>query len=466
VEYLVATDACVTPPPVPGISSAPLFYTGQPRQAAVTVHGSGGAELNPFTVLYNGATTLPVNAGTYAVQVSYGGSANYEAATATGSLLINRATPIMGAFGDITETYDGLPHGISVNVADVNNEWLTPVIVTYNGATTTPISAGVYTIDARYDGSANYSAAARTATLTILKAAPYLTWMYPANITYGTPLAAPQLNATANVAGTFSYMPAAGTVLGAGTHTLTATFTPSDAANYQTTSASRPITVTKASAQVTWYPPAPIVYGTALGATQLSATASASGTFTYSAPAGTILSAGTHIVSVSFTPDDAANYNAGSASVPVTVTKASSIVAWSDPAAMTYGTALGAGQLNATASVAGTFAYSPAAGTVLNAGSQTLSVTFTPADPANYTGATASVTMTVTKAAPAIAWPTPANIVYGTALGAGQLNATADVAGTFTYTPAAGAVLNAGPQTLSATSPRWTRPTTPARQRV
>ncbi|HMD37508.1 MAG TPA: LamG-like jellyroll fold domain-containing protein, partial [Vicinamibacterales bacterium] len=437
--------------PTVEVSSAALFYTGQARQATVTVHGVGGAELNPFNVQYNGGTTPPVNAGTYALQVSYDGSANYEPVTATGSLVINKAAPIVPAFGDITETYDGLPHGISVNVAGVNNEWLTPVVVTYNGSTTTPINAGVYAIEARYEGSANYNAASRAATLSILKAAPGLTWTYPASITYGAPLTAAQLNATAGVAGTFVYAPPAGTVLGAGTHTLTATFTPSDAANYQTASANRPITVTRANPQVTWYAPAPIVYGTPLGAAQLSATANTSGTFTYSPSAGTVLGAGTHVVSVSFTPDDAANYNAGSAGVPVTVTKATSGVTWNNPQDIVYGTTLGAAQLNATASVPGTLAYSPAAGAVLNAGSQTLSVTVTPTDPANYNGATATVTINVAKAAPAMTWSNPADLVYGTALGATQLNASAVVAGTFAYSPAAGTVLNAGSQTLSVT---------------
>src|SRR4051812_39960373 len=54
---------------------------------------------------------------------------------------------------------------------------------------------------------------------------------------------------------------------------------------------------------------------------------------------------------------------------------------------------------------------------------------------------------------PLISWPAPASLVYGTPLGAGQLNATASadggsVAGTFTYTPAAGDILSAGPHTL------------------
>ena len=50
------------------------------------------------------------------------------------------------------------------------------------------------------------------------------------------------------------------------------------------------------------------------------------------------------------------------------------------------------------------------------------------------------------KATPAITWPTPAPITYGTALSGTQLNATAPdgVAGTFVYAPASGAVLGAG----------------------
>jgi hypothetical protein len=59
---------------------------------------------------------------------------------------------------------------------------------------------------------------------------------------------------------------------------------------------------------------------------------------------------------------------------------------WPAPADIVYGTALGGPQLNVTATykgtnVPGTFTYSPATGTVLNASlGQTLSVTFTPAD--------------------------------------------------------------------------------------
>ncbi len=53
-------------------------------------------------------------------------------------------------------------------------------------------------------------------------------------------------------------------------------------------------------------------------------------------------------------------------------------LSWATPAAINYGTPLGATQLDATAITPGTFVYSPAAPTVLPAGTSTLNVTFTP----------------------------------------------------------------------------------------
>lgn len=88
---------------------------------------------------------------------------------------------------------------------------------------------------------------------------------------------------------------------------------------------------------------------------------------------------------------------ATSSAATLTVSKATPAITWSNPADITYGTALSGTQLNATASVAGSFVYTPAAGTVLSAGSaQTLSVDFTPTDTANYNTASASVLINVT----------------------------------------------------------------------
>jgi hypothetical protein len=124
---------------------------------------------------------------------------------------------------------------------------------------------------------------------------------------------------------------------------------------------------------------------------------------------------------------------------------------WPAPAAITYGTALDGTQLDATVSTAGTLVYTPPAGTVLNAGHRTLGVTLIPSDPANYVTDSSTVGLTVNQATPTITWANPAPITYPTPLSATQLNATASTTGTFQYTPASGAVLDAGPHTLSVT---------------
>lgn len=125
-------------------------------------------------------------------------------------------------------------------------------------------------------------------------------------------------------------------------------------------------------------------------------------------------------------------------------------ISWSTPASITYGTPLGSAQLNATVSAPGTLTYSPSSGTVLPAGVQTLSVTFTPQDPETYASATASVQLTVAQARPVLVWTTPSAIPYGTALSATQLDATANVSGEFVYTPAAGSIPGIGSDLLSA----------------
>ena len=89
---------------------------------------------------------------------------------------------------------------------------------------------------------------------------------------------------------------------------------------------------------------------------------------------------------------------------PTITTKATPTVTWSNPAAIIYGTALSETQLNASASVPGSFVYNPVSGTILGAGTQTLQTTFTPADSTNYTTASSSVSLTVDKATPLITW--------------------------------------------------------------
>src|SRR5205823_2895150 len=148
---------------------------------------------------------------------------------------------------------------------------------------------------------------------------------------------------------------------------------------------------------------------------------------------------------------DTVNYTTATKTVQIAVTQAEPVITWPNPASITYGAGLSATQLNATASVPGTLVYTPAAGSIPGAGIDTLSVTFTPTDSTNYSAATQIVQIAVTQAAPVITWSNPAGVIYGTALSAIQLNATASIPGTLVYTPAAGSIPAAGTDILSVT---------------
>ena len=75
--------------------------------------------------------------------------------------------------------------------------------------------------------------------------------------------------------------------------------------------------------------------------------------------------------------------------------KTTPTITWSSPADIIYGAALSSTQLNAGASVPGTFAYNPIAGALLSVGTHTLHVDFTPTDTANYNSASKDVTINV-----------------------------------------------------------------------
>lgn len=78
------------------------------------------------------------------------------------------------------------------------------------------------------------------------KQASEISWTAPDAIRYGEALSERQLNATANVAGVFTYTPEAGTVLAAGKHEILASFTPNDIEGYDLASTTIEIVVNKA----------------------------------------------------------------------------------------------------------------------------------------------------------------------------------------------------------------------------
>ena len=135
-----------------------------------------------------------------------------------------------------------VPIGETISVA-INGLLQTTEIIDSSGdfyllfnSSTIPASAAPYIITYLYGGDALFNPAINTnTTLTVIKATPLITWTNPAAIIYGTALSSNQLNATANVPGSFAYTPPGGSILNAGNNSLSVLFTPLDMVDYGST---------------------------------------------------------------------------------------------------------------------------------------------------------------------------------------------------------------------------------------
>lgn len=325
-----ATRSVVATIPV-GVAPSAAAVTSDGRMVVVTNYGSHTISL--INTATNTVTaTVPV--GVSPMSTGNGGFVTREPfAAAPTALTVSDASATYGGTVTLsaTLTSEGLAvaaRTISFALGGVTAGSATTDasgVATLTGASVAAFAAGVHAdaVVAGFGGDLAYGARQARADLTLAQASPGLAWTSPPAITYGTPLGAAQLCATAAVPGTFGYTPPAGTLLSAGTHTLSVTFTPSDG-NFATASTSVILTVTKAVPAINWPQPATLVYGTPLGAAQLNASSPVPGVFTFSPSAGTVFEAGTRTLFVSFAPANTANYTSTTATVSLVVQPAPS----------------------------------------------------------------------------------------------------------------------------------------------
>ena len=213
------------------LSNLAQVYTGAARLATATTAPVG---LSGVSLTYNGSETAPTDAGSYAVVASIDNK-NYRAENATGTLVVDKAQATI-ALSDLNQTYVGASLAATATTAPAG---LSGISITYAGSAAAPTNAGSYAVVAALDNK-NYRATDATGTFVIAKAMPVLAWTKPGSITIGTALGGTQLNATASfrgaaLQGSFTYAPAAGTVLSYGlAKPLAATFQPADQVNFVT----------------------------------------------------------------------------------------------------------------------------------------------------------------------------------------------------------------------------------------
>ena len=209
-------------------------YDGAAHGATGTATGENGEDLSGLLSLGESFTNAP--GGT--AQWSFAGNANYHSATGAAAIVIEPVSATITVNGS-SGVYDGTARGATGTAVGVLGENLAAFLNL--GATFTNVPGG--TAHWTFGGNPNYNAAEGDVEITITKATPALTWPTPAAVVAGTALSATQLNATADVPGTFVYSPPAGTVLTA-SQELSVSFSPNDAVNYNGATATVSITVT------------------------------------------------------------------------------------------------------------------------------------------------------------------------------------------------------------------------------
>jgi hypothetical protein len=438
-----------------------------PGGTAATFFTSSGASLaqfNGFRYLKYKAYLSTTNTSVTPVlnDVTICSSNNPLPAT---SLNISPATGIYGGTTTLTATLTaggsplaGKPVTFKLNGVNFSGNAVT---TDANGVATIPnvslsgLNAGTYAnyVSAKFASDSSYAGTSGSNNLIVEKATPAVIWNNPASITYGTALGASQLNATASVPGSFVYTPAAGTVLGAGDNQkLSVEFTPADTTNYNTVLKDVSVNVLKAQATISLADLVQNYSGSPRSATATTSPAGLSGvSVTYDGSATAPTNAGSYAVVASLTN---ANYEANDATGTLVINKVAPVVkangvtcTYSGSPCEATGSATG---VEGTDLGAVTLTYTPGGTAPVNAGDYTV-VAFI-AETANHTaGSSEPATVKVNRATPTINWANPSAIVYGTPLGASQLNAAAtrgaggpSVDGGFAYSPAAGTVLNVG----------------------
>ncbi len=315
-----------------------------------------------------------------------------------------------------TFTYDGAPQPGLVDAIGLDGFSQVPGEFTlyYNGSRRTPTEVGSYSVLAIFRSlDATYSSTSGTFTLVILPATPQ--FAVGGSFTYdGTshPLAGTAIgvDGTTPVPGTLSYTYNGSTTppTDAGTYTVVGTFVSRDS-QYASTTETGILVIGQATPTVTvggtftYDGTAHPASGTAIG---VDGTTPVAGTFRfrYGRSSAPPTLAGTYPFTATFLSNDP-NYTGMQVDGMLLVNRATPTIAWADPAGIVYGTPLGPGQLDASASaildgsrvpVGGTFDYTPTASTILGAGPQELSVTFLPADTWDFNAATATAAIDVT----------------------------------------------------------------------
>jgi subtilisin family serine protease len=191
-------------------------------------------------------------------------------------VLLTATVSAPGALPTGSIAFAGADASVSGCSAQPLNSGVATCSVTFAHATATP-----HDLTAAYSGDSTHPPSTGHLSLAVSPATPVITWAAPADINYPTPLGPTQLNATADVSGSFVYTlhsggSANGGVLHAGSGQLIdAVFTPQNPIDYTTATAQVSITVRPGNQVIVVDPVEPATLGS--GTTTVTAHGGESG---------------------------------------------------------------------------------------------------------------------------------------------------------------------------------------------
>ena len=410
-----------------------------------TTNVTGGTSGNPGVAT---CTTSSLNAGSYTIIATYSGDANHGGSSGTLNQTVNPATATV-TLSNLSQTYTGSALSPTVTTTPAG------LSTSLTGAPDT--NAGSYPVTATITNS-NYTGSA-SGTFVIAPAAATVTLSKLTQTYTGSALSPTVTTTPAGLSTSLTGAPDTN----AGSYPVTATITNS---NYTAAPASGTFVINKAPQTITFTTPAPSNAGynssftvAATASSGLAVTYTSSGacsnsgaTYTMTAPTGTC----------TVTAGQSGNSNyvaANNVNESTFAMKGTQIVTFTGAPATAYYLSSFNVATTQNSGITPTITASPAAtcsvsGTTvtMKSGTGTCNLTAKWAANTDYLAATAYQTTTAEKVTPTLTWTTPAAISYGTPLSGTQLDAMPSVSGgTFTYTPASGAILTVGTQTLSVT---------------
>jgi gliding motility-associated-like protein len=388
--------------------------------------------LSGVTVTYDGSTTAPTNAGTYAIVASLTNS-NYTAVNATGNLVIVGGALQTIAFNPLVlKTYGDANFNLNATGGNSSNAVTfvssNPTVATITGNTVTIVGAGTTNIIASQAGNANYAAATDVQqVLTVDKASATISLSGLAQNFDGTVKAVTATTSPAGLSGvTVTYDGSTTAPTNAGTYAVVASLTNS---NYTAVNATGNLVITGALQTITFNTLVNRTFGDATF--NLSSTGGNSGnavTFVSSNPSVatitgnivTIVGAGT----TNLTASQIGNSNYAAAADVIrslTVDKASATISLSGLAQNFDGTAKAVTATTSPAGLSGvTIAYDGSTTAPINAGTYAVVASLTNS---NYTAANATGNLVIAGGAlQTIAFNTLVNHTFGDA--SFNLNAT------------------------------------------